>query len=128
MHAKELAVSWDLSSCEGVERDLQPIPAAGWAAAPARRPRARCDAQGSNRRLTSTSKYAGTRNAGRFGGDSHASFFEREATGVLSETASSFPAPRHMESDCRCRSSDRMVVGLPESSALTARALTFVWH
>jgi hypothetical protein len=118
-------VSWDLTSCEGAERHLQTNPEAGW---PATRPPAgggaRHDAQGFNRRLTSLLKSAGTRNAGRFRGDSHAAYIGREATGSLSEIASSVLSSDHLESGRDDWASACMVVGPIAPTQLMAGTLT----
>jgi hypothetical protein len=122
---KELAVSWDFMSCEGAERHLQTNPVAGW---PAARPPAgggaRHDAQGSNRRLTSLLKSAGTRNAGRFRGDSHAAYIGREATGSLSEIASPALSSDHLEGDRDDRAGACMAMGAIAPTQLMASTLT----
>ena len=126
-HAKELAVSWDFTSCEGAERHLQPNPEAGWpAAAPAAGGGARYNAQGSNRRLTSLSKLAGTPIAGRFRGDSHATNIGREATGSLSEGATPTPSSGHLEGDRNGGTGASMAVGPNVPTALKAGTLTLV--
>jgi hypothetical protein len=122
---KELAVSWDLPSCEGAEGHLQPNPEAGWPApAPAAGGGTRHNAQGSNRRLTSLMKHAGTRSAGRFRGDSHAGYVEREATGSLSESVALALPSCHLEGDCDIGAIDCMAVGSTRPTALIASTLT----
>ena len=120
-------MSWDLPSCEVVARLPQPnVQAVRPGPAPAAGGGTRRNAQGSNRRLTSLSKLAGTHTlcVGCFGEDSHATKVEREATGLLSQAFPFSHSSAYLEGNYGDCASGGVAVDADVSSAVIAGALT----